>query len=455
MKNILHPRLYLLLTPLLCAGFAASAQQAFSVKEAITYALGASEDVKNAALDLDASRNRSLAQHGRLMPQVDASVDYVHNFNVQQIILENGVIPAFSSPDVPYGTVEAFQLQLNHVLTGAITLSQVIFDASLFAGLKADRYGHELSAQLVTRARIDVAADVSKAYYGVLVAQKQSEFLSRNLARMDTLYRETQARVKSGIARQIDLDRIEVQFNNLKEEQKKAQQVIDVSYAVLRYHMSLPQTEAIHLTDSLDESVLADALVRSGQHDYGQRIEYSILSSRKKLQMTELQMATAGALPKLHAFATTGYNPAATRFGDLFQSSRYFNYTYAGLKLSIPLFHGFSRKYELANSHIEVQKTGNLLSQLQRRIDLQVEESRITLSNNLESLKTQRRNLDLAADNVRVIRIENAKGVASNVEVTNAEADLKQAQTNYYNTLYKALLSKVDLEKALGTLLVE
>jgi outer membrane protein TolC len=438
---------------LILTGLHAMPQSSFTVKEAIDYALQNSVDVKNATLDREATDDQAKAEHGRLMPQIDAGVDYLHNFNVQKIILENGVIPAFTSPEVPYGTVEAFQLQLDNVLTGSITLNQVIFDAALFAGLKSEDEVKQLSAQQITRTRIDVAEQVSKAYYGVLVAQRQSEFLINNLARMDSLYRETQARVKSGISRQIDLDRIEVQFNNLKEERKKAQQLIDLSYALLRFHMNIPQTEQLVLTDSLDERSLEQALSAAAAYDYTRRIEYSILSTQKQIETSGLQMMRAGNIPKLHAFATTGYNPAATRFGDLFQGSRYYNYTFVGLKLSVPVFHGFARKHDLMASHIRLEKIGNSMAQVQRRIDLQVEQSRINLSNNLESLKTQRRNLELAEENVRVIRIENEKGIATNVEVTNAEADLKEAQTHYYNTLYQALLSKIDLEKATGVLL--
>lgn len=437
---------------LICGAFGAMAQSAFSIQEAIDFALQNSVDVKNATLDREATDNQAKAEHGRLLPQIDGGIDYVHNFNVQKIILENGVIPAFTSPEVPYGTVEAFQLQLDNLLTGSITLNQVIFDASLFAGLKSEESVLELSSQQIEKTRIDVAEQVSKAYYGVLVAQKQYDFLGKNLARMDTLYRTTQARVKSGIARQIDLDRIEVQFNNLKEEQKKAEKVIDLSYALLRYHMNVPQSRNLVLSDSLDENLLLETLADAANYDYTRRIEYSILSTRKEIETSNMDMIRAGNYPTLHAFATTGYNPAATRFSNLFESSRYYNYTFAGLKLNIPIFHGFARKHNLVNSHIQLQKIENSLSQLERRIDLQVEQARINLSNNLESLKNQKRNLQLAEENVRVIRVENHKGIASNLEVTNAEADLKEAQTHYYNTLYQALISKIELEKATGTL---
>lgn len=431
----------------------ARAQSKFSIKESIDHALQNNIAVKNSVLDKEATDSHAKSLHAHLLPQVDAGIDYVHNFNIQKIILENGVIPAFSSPELPYGAVEAFQLQLNNVLTGSISINQVIFDRSLFAGLKNEENLKQLSDQQIERTRIEVAEQVIKAYYGVLVAQKQYDFLVRNLARVGTLYRETQARLKSGVSRQIDLDRIEVRFNNLKQEQEKAKQIVDLSFALLRYQMNLKQSEQIQLTDSLNETLLIEPLDSASDYAYSQRIDYAILSTQKKIELSNTGILRSGYFPKLNAFATTGYNPAATQLGDIFQNSRYYNYTFVGVRLSIPVFHGSAKKRELATRHIQLQKIENSISQTQQQIDLQVEQAKINLLNNIESLKTQKRNLQLAEENVRVIRIENEKGVALNIEVTNAEADLKEAQTNYYHTLYQSLLSKVDLDKARGRLL--
>ena len=49
-------------------------------------------------------------------------------------------------------------------------------------------------------------------------------------------------------------------------------------------------------------------------------------------------------------------------------------------------------------------------------------------------------------------RKKNKEGVGSNLEVLNANAGLKQAQTNYYNAVYEVIISKINLEKTLGTL---
>ncbi len=119
--------------------------------------------VQNALLDREITDNDDKEARTRAMPQVDAGVDIVHNFNIQKIILENGVIAAFTDPTKPAGGVLAFQLQLQNALTMSASASQVIYDKSLFSGLRgADAY-HQLSEKNLTRSKIDVAESVTKA----------------------------------------------------------------------------------------------------------------------------------------------------------------------------------------------------------------------------------------------------------------------------------------------------
>jgi outer membrane protein len=423
-----------------------------SLKQCIEYANTNSSLVKNASIDMKIADNKKSELSSKVLPQIDGDINYMHNFNVQRIILENGVIPAFSNPGIPYGEVIAFQLQLNNSLTGSINASQVLYDRSLFAGLKATDIGKELSQKGVTKTKVDIAEMVTKAYYGVLVSQKQLEFLTNNLNRLDSLFLETSAKYKLGIVRKIDVDRIEVALNNLKQERGKADRTVLLSKAVLAYQMQFEGSPDFVLADTLSESMLLDASLSAKNNGYENRIEYSILQTQKRLQEVDKNSAKGAYTPKLYAYGTTGYNPAATDASNLFQSSRYYNFTYVGLKLQIPLFHGNEKKYKIGNKTLEDEKLANSIKRAEKMINLEQQQSTISYQKNIESLKIQKRNLDLALENVRVVRVENQKGVATNIEVTNSETDLKEAQNNYYNALYQALISKVDVEKANGVL---
>ena len=100
-------------------------------------------------------------------------------------------------------------------------------------------------------------------------------------------------------------------------------------------------------------------------------------------------------------------------------------------------------------------KISELKEEVQKEINLKNNPTSIyegLLRNSLESLKEQKENLNLANEISRVSRVKYQQGVGSNLEVLNAETSLKESQVNYFTALYNALIAKVELEKANGTL---
>jgi outer membrane protein TolC len=50
------------------------------------------------------------------------------------------------------------------------------------------------------------------------------------------------------------------------------------------------------------------------------------------------------------------------------------------------------------------------------------------------------------------LSLQYRSGVKAYLDVITAETDLRNAQSNYTNALYQVLSSKLDVEKALGTI---
>jgi len=86
---------------------------------------------------------------------------------------------------------------------------------------------------------------------------------------------------------------------------------------------------------------------------------------------------------------------------------------------------------------------------VKNQIDMEQSQSTLTFSNNLETLKSQRANMDLAQEVYNVLS-SNISRCGVEIEVINADASFKEAQTNYYAALYDALIASVDLEKSFG-----
>ena len=193
-----------------------------------------------------------------------------------------------------------------------------------------------------------------------------------------------------------------------------------------------------------------------------QRIE---LETNKRLQELNVKNQYAGALPSINAFATLGYSTQSPNVSGLFKTNsgindeggvgpdKWYNFSQIGVSLNVPLFTGLQRNFKIQQEKLTLIKVENGFRSLKNGIDLDIKKSSIQFENALNTLTSQKENMDLAGKVTRVTRIKYEQGVGSNLEVVDAENSLRQAQTNYYSALFDAMIAKVDLDKAYGKLL--
>jgi outer membrane protein TolC len=370
--------------------------------------------------------------------------------------LQRAFIPAkIFNPAAAEGELIAAKFGVDNSGFASVGLSQLVFDGSYLLGLKATSVYKDLAIKSVTQSKQQVAENVTKAYYGILVNEKRMGLLSLNLARLDTLLKETRELNKQGFVEKIDVQRLDVQANNLRTELDNVNRLQELSYSLLKFQMGYPMEEPIKVTESLEKIESATFHTNTaGEFSYANRIEYSILQTQENLAELDLKSIKAGYLPRLVLNANYGYNAGANAFGDLV-SKPWFDNAAVTVALQIPIFDGFSKKYKAVQSANNLQKVRQSYGLLKSSIDLQRSQASITMKNALESMKEQKANLDLANEISRVTRVKYQQGVGSNLEVLNAESSIKESQANYFTALYNALIAKVEVEKANGTLYID
>ena len=188
--------------------------------------------------------------------------------------------------------------------------------------------------------------------------------------------------------------------------------------------------------------------------NYASRIEYSTLQTQRELQAINVENERKSYLPTVSLAGNYGYYNGRQSIAR-FITRPWLDAGFVGLNVSVPVFDGFLRKYRTAQARGNLIKADNSLKLLEQSIDLQLRQSQTQVRNYWYTLQEQKKNLDLSQEVLRVTRIKYKEGVGANIEVINAEASFREAQTNYYNALYNALLAKVDLDKAMGRLYTE
>ena len=510
---------------------------AMSLSQAVRYAVTNKPSLLATRLAEQTAKARVGEVKSQGLPQVNVAANLADNFKLQRSLLDAG---AFSGPTLSgttltprdiaaasagqsvtlspaYGAAvavppQAIAFGLQYAGNTSASFSQMLFDGSYLVGLRAAKVYEELAKKQTQQAEIDVIEQVSKAYYSTLVARARLALLARNVQRLDTLLYQTDKTFKAGFAEKLDVDRLRVQRNNLVVEQQKAQRLTEVSVALLKFQMGLPQAQTVQLTDSLGAAVVDAGALRqrlgaanfntgggdqslgqvptvappttgqapasapvannTGQptqanaaFNYNNRIEFSTLETQQALAGLDLANRQRGAYPRLSLTAAYGFSGSAKTAKDLFAfrgpdsrngngdiNQNWFGFGNVGLALNVPVFDGFRRKYQVQQARLQQKTIEHGFETLRQSIDLQDAQSRATLVNALDVLDNQKANLALAADVARVSKIKFQAGVGSNLEVITAETSLRESQTNYYAAIYDVLVAKVDRDKATGEL---
>lgn len=450
----------------------------FTLDQCIEYAKKNAIASKNAVLDEEIAKAKVRETIGIGLPQITGNVTLDHSQNLRRFFATKQTAFGFTGlPDSEYPNfypeltdddVLASQnfFQLKNSGDAGVNVNQIIFNGSYIVGLQASNAFKDLAYKTSTQTEEQLIEKVTKAYYAVLINKERTELFTSNIARVDSLLRNTKELYTNGFSESIDVDRIQVTLNNLVVERDKFLNLNELGITLLKFQMNYPMDAPIDVSGSI-QNVEVDTNLEAYKEnwDYRMRPDYQVLEANKKLQELNIKNEYAKSMPSITANANLGYSTQSGTFGGLFQTNsdipnspgigpdKWYGYSTFGLSLSVPLFTGLQRTYKIQQEKLLLQKINNGFTDLKSGIDLEIKQASLQFENALRSLTAQRQNMELAEKVARVTKIKYEQGVGSNLEVVDAEDSLRQAQTNYYSALFDAMIAKVDLDKAYGKLI--
>ena len=426
-----------------------SQSQKLSLSECIDLAIENNENLKNSILEEKISKALSNEYLSIGFPQINFDGGIKYNHEVPKSLLD---ISRFM-PGVPEGTEQ--EVQFGQAYDGRVDLfvNQMIFNGSYFVGLSAAKELVKLSEKMTERNVIDIHESVSKAYYTTLNTKSRVDLVNSNIDRLDALLKQTKSLYENGFVEKLDLDRIQVSFNNLKSEKIKADRLYDLSLAVLKFQIGISVDKKIELIEEFNEELVTAFTFDLNEFDYSKRIEYSILQTDKNLKFYELKNSRSQYLPQVYVNYNYGYNTSASQSNIFFESDRWKKFGTFGLQVIVPIFDGFLKRSRINQSKFKIEQVENQMLFLERSINLQINQSLAAYQNSKESLKIASENLVLAQDVYFASEKKYAQGVGSNLELIDSNNSLKIAQNQYYNSLYESIISIIDIKKTLGILM--
>lgn len=438
----------LTLSLLLGFGMTATAQtepSTMTLQQAVDYALKNNPSLKNAAVDVEIARKKVLETTSIGLPQINAQIDYTG-----QPQIPTTVVPNFIDPT---GPPLEFQMGISHAGTGKISANWLLADGTYFLGLKAAKQYVELASRMRASTEVETRVNVTQAYYMALIADQTIVAMDSNIITLQKTHDDIKALFESGFAEKIDVSRLALQLNNIKIQRQQMENQRMYAYRILKFQMGMPVEAPLTLSDQL-KTLMTNAITMdtSAKVVFTNRAEYQVLTQNQVLNNMNVQRYQMGYLPSLSAFGSHQQNTFATEnnFGDL--GNKYYGGTMWGVSLRVPIFSGFQRTAQVQQARLETIKTKNDINNLESAINNDVFNAKNAYITAKQTVENQLQNYELSIEIREIALAKYQEGVGTSLEVTTANSDLLQAETNYLSAVYDLLIAEIQYKKALGTL---
>ena len=342
------------------------------------------------------------------------------------------------------------KLGVKNISAAQFTLSQQIFNRDVLLANQTKRDVLLAAGQATSATKIDIAVDVSKAFYDVLATAQQIDVAEEDIIRLERSLRDAQNQYQSGIADKIDYKRATISLNNTRANKKGNEEVLKGKMQYLKSLMGYPNDRDLPIsydTLQMEREILLDTLQNV---DLNTRIEYQILSTQKKLAEANLQYNKWSYLPNVSLNGAYNLNFQNNQFAELY--GRNYPNSFGLFTVSLPIFQGGRRKANTKIAEWQIKRLDWDLKGLENNVNSEYANALAAYKGNLTYLLAQKENVDLAREVYDVLQLQYKSGIKTYLEVVTSEADLRLARINYYNALYQVLSSKIDVQRALGQL---
>ena len=356
----------LILITVLAFALTAKSQEAKSLtlKDAITYALENKADAKKAKLKVENSEYQIQEVRSKALPQISANGGLTYNPILQTTFLDAGSFGGQKGQ-----TIEANFGQKWSSVAG-LSLTQTLFDQSVFTGLKAARSTREfyqINEQLTEE---QVIERVANNYYQVYVQRQKLTVLDSNYVNTNKVKNIIKGQFDNGLAKKIDLDRILVKISNINTQRQQVLNAVQLQENALKFYIGMPIETKIIIPQSQFE-VSPQAISEAPNTE--NRTEFLLLKKQEQLLTFQKKADQAAYYPTLNLSA--GYNyigqgpkmPWGAKPSDGVYWS---DFSSIGLNLRVPIFSGFATRSKVRQADINLRSIKEDINDTKLGLDL-------------------------------------------------------------------------------------
>jgi outer membrane protein len=412
----------------------------YSLIEAQETAIANCEKLKNANFDLEIAKLKIIETRAIGLPQIDFTGSFSNFLNLPvQVVSAN-----FINPNAPDGETIAFRAGTDYSAAGTLQVNQLLFNGSYIVGLQFSNFYKKLSETAIEKTKEDILFDVTQAYHTVSVAKANLNFVDSLVLITSDLVEKQKNFFELGLMNQEDMNQLEFSLINAQNSLISAKIQYENSLALLKMTMGLNQNQAVEISDNLSYLLQRSSSLNTAP--LSNNMSYVLLSMQITLNEYNLKNKKAANLPSVGAFFQQTYNAFRNEF-NFFANEKWYPQTLWGIQMQIPIFSSGSRWSQTSQAKVEIEKSKNALSELNKVLEMQQVQLTNNLKNARQTLELQEKNIALAKRIYENAILKESIGKGNSILVSQKYNQLIVAQAQYVGAMLDVFNSKLNLDK--------
>ncbi len=399
------------------------------------HALDYNLNIQNSGLAVQQSQEKLWEAISAGLPHINATADYSNAMGAEITIQFDENAPPSKIPIKPSSN---FNLNVN----------QLLFSGSYIVGIQTAKLAEKLAEKNKVKTKQDIISQVVDGYYLVLVSEESLKILRNNTKNLREIYRKTKPMVDVGMMEKVELDQLWVQVNSLANAVNTAERQFEMAKNLLRVQLGVSAQTELELTEDLTEIIRNRGIeaLMDGSFEVEQNIDYQLMDVQQEMTGKQIKMQKAAYLPTLSGY----YNFTEKILKPDFDMTP--NHM-VGLQLNIPVFSSGERRSKVRQAKIDLETTKNNKALLEDQLAIQYKQLKFNLSNALENFRNQQENVEVSRDVYKNLKRKYEEGMISGIELTTADNNYLQAESDYLNSILEVLQAKNELNTLTGKIM--
>jgi outer membrane protein len=433
----------ILVLPILLSSQIKAQNQTLSLKECINYTLQHHPNSTIYKYSVKSAEEKIRESKSALLPSVSGNVGLDYNIKLATSVIPAG---ALSSKETK------IQMGSKFSNSAYVQLDQKLFDKSASLDIKTSKVNKEIADLNLLKENETLIYNTASVYYEVLTYAEKGKLLRESEKQYETTVSILKLRYAQGEEKKSEYNRARVNYNNVKFEIESNNSSYELSLNKLKNSIGMDIEVSIGIEDSVADMDVKEMPLTIGLNKYDVNLlpDFQIDQKNLDLRRLDLRQKKIAYLPTLSLYGKYGGNAYGSDFFPTL--GNWYDYSVIGVKATIPLFSGFKKQSQLAQSKLSLESQEITKKLNNQTYILNIENASTNMVSSYTNLKKSKENLKLAKEMMDASTVEYREGTTTLSSLLDADYSYKEARTNYITSLLDYLTAQLSYLKNTGTI---